>query len=184
MDNGSGSLGISGVTTKKLHVDSGSGGINISDTKAERSVFYSGSGSFIVQDCELGETSMDSGSGFVNLENVVARNLVLDTGSGRVDVSGVLTGNSMFESGSGSLNVIVYGKEENYNIRTDMGSGSFYLNGKKETDNHIEHNGADHLLAFDAGSGRVSLEFDVSKAGNLESTPDDVLTEQSGSYER
>jgi len=159
MDNGSGGLGISDVTTKKLHVDSGSGGVNISNSIAERSVFYSGSGSFVVQDCELGETSMDSGSGFVNLENVVAKNLVVDTGSGRVDVSGSLTGNCMFESGSGSLNVMVYGKEENYNIRTDMGSGSFYLNGRKENDNHIEHTGADHLLVFDAGSGRVSVEF-------------------------
>jgi len=159
MDNGSGSLGISGVTTKKLHVDSGSGGINISNTVAEKSVFYSGSGSFVVQDCELGETSMDSGSGFVNLENIVTKNLVLEAGSGRVDVSGNLTGNCMFESGSGSVNVVVFGKEENYNIRTDMGSGSFYLNGRKENDNQIEHADADHLLIFDAGSGRVSVEF-------------------------
>ena len=159
VDNGSGGLGISNVTTKKLHVDSGSGGVNISDTAAEKSVFYSGSGSFVVQNCELGETSMDSGSGFVNLENVVAKNLVLEAGSGRVDVSGTLTGNCMFESGSGSVNVVVYGEEENYNIRTDMGSGSFYLNGKKENDNHIEYDAADHLLVFDAGSGRVSVEF-------------------------
>lgn len=184
VDNGSGSLGISEVATKKLHVDSGSGGVNISDTTAERSVFYSGSGSFAVQDCVLGETSMDSGSGFVNLENVVARNLVLEAGSGRVDVTGVLTGNSMFESGSGSLNVVVYGREENYNIRTDMGSGSFYLNGKKEHSNHVEHKGAEHLLAFDAGSGRVSLEFEESGADSIVTMPNNTKTEQGGSYER
>lgn len=159
VDNGSGGLGVSGVTTKKLHVDSGSGGVNISGITAERSVFYSGSGSFVVQNCELGEVSMDSGSGFVNLENVIAKNLVLDTGSGRVDVSGKLTGNCMFESGSGSINVVIDGNEKDYDIRTDMGSGSFYLNGKKENDNNIEHADAEHLLVFDAGSGRVSVEF-------------------------
>lgn len=171
VDNGSGGVGISDVTTRKLHVDSGSGGVNISDTTAEKSVFYSGSGSFVVQDCELGETTMDSGSGFVNLENVIAKNLVLDTGSGRADVSGILTGNCMFESGSGSVNVVVYGKEEDYNIRTDMGSGSFYLNGKKENDNHIEHAGADHLLVFDAGSGRVSVDF--QKTSNEMTQPEE-----------
>lgn len=159
VDNGSGGLGISDITTKKLHVDSGSGGVNISNVTAERSVCYSGSGSFVVQKCELGETSMDCGSGFVNLENITAKNLVLDTGSGRVDVSGVLTGNCMFESGSGSINVLVNGNEEEYNIRTDMGSGSFYLNGRKESSNHFEHAGANNLLVFDAGSGRVSVEF-------------------------
>ena len=185
MDNGSGGVGISDVVTKKLHVDSGSGGVNISNTSAERSVFYSGSGSFIVQECKLGETAMDSGSGFVNLENVVAKNLVLEAGSGRVDVSGILTGNCMFESGSGSVNVVVYGKEEDYSIRTDMGSGSFYLNGRKEDKDYDRSDKrAQYLLVFDAGSGRVSLEFDESGAESVSEAPDVPQTQTEGNYDR
>ena len=161
MDNGSGGVGISNVTAEKISVDSGSGGVNISDTTTKKSVFNTGSGSFVVQNCELGESSMDAGSGFVNFENVNARNLVLDTGSGRVDFSGTLTGNCMFEAGSGSLNVVIYGNEKDYNIRTDMGSGGFYLNGERQDDedNRIEHSGAGNLLVFEAGSGRVSVDF-------------------------
>jgi len=169
VDNGSGGLGISNVTVEKLNVDSGSGGINISDVTAKKSVFNSGSGSFSVKDSNLGTASMDAGSGFVNLENVVAENLVVESGSGRVDVTGVLTGNCVFESGSGSLNVEIYGEEKDYNIHTDMGSGSFYLNGDKEKDNYIEHNNAEHFLMFDAGSGRVSVEFkDIPKGFGAE----------------
>ena len=159
VDNGSGGLGISDVWVKELSVDSGSGGVNISNVTAEKSVLHSGSGSFTVQNSTLGETSMDAGSGFVNFEDIIAKNLVVDSGSGRVNITGELTGNCVFEMGSGSLNVEIYGNEEDYNIRTDMGSGSFYLNGKKEEDNNIEHNNADHLLVFDSGSGRVSVEF-------------------------
>ena len=185
VDNGSGGVGISDVVTKKLHVDSGSGGVNISNTSAERSVFYSGSGSFIVQDSTLGETAMDSGSGFVNLENVVARNLVLEAGSGRVDVSGILTGNCMFESGSGSVNVVVYGEEEDYSIRTDMGSGSFYLNGRKEEKDYDRSDKrAQYLLVFEAGSGRVSLEFDESGAENAGTALDVPQTQNEGNYDR
>lgn len=159
IDKGSGSAKVIGISVDELEVDNGSGGVNFSDVTAEKSTFNSGSGSFVVQNSNTGETSMDTGSGFVNFENIIAENFVLDTGSGRVDISGVLTGNCVFESGSGSLNVVVYGAEEDYNIRTDMGSGSFYLNGKKEKDDHIEHNGADNLLVFDVGSGRASVEF-------------------------
>jgi len=185
VDNGSGGVGISDVVTKKLHVDSGSGGVNISNTSAERSVFYSGSGSFLVQDCKLGETAMDSGSGFVNLENVVAKNLVLEAGSGRVDVSGILTGNCMFESGSGSVNVVVYGKEEDYSIRTDMGSGSFYLNGRKEEKDYDRSDKrAQYLLVFEAGSGRVSLDFDESKADSVSTALDVPQTQTEGNYDR
>ncbi len=180
VDNGSGGVGISNVTVEELYVDSGSGGVNISDTTAKKSVFNSGSGSFVVQNSELGETSMDTGSGFVNFENIIARNLVLDTGSGRVDVSGRLTGNCVFESGSGSLNVVIYGEEENYNIRTDMGSGSFYFNGNKEKDTRIEHDGAKNLLVFDAGSGRVSVEFKKPQDNSGSS----VINESGENYDR
>lgn len=160
VDNGSGGLSISDVTTKKLTVDSGSGGVNISDSKAEKSVLNGGSGALIVENCELGVSSVDSGSGFVNLEDIIAKNLLVDVGSGKVDISGILTGKCEFESGSGSLNVLVYGNEEDYNISTDMGSGSFYLNGKKKNKDFDNNNKrAKYLLEFDVSSGRVSLEF-------------------------
>ena len=191
VDNGSGGLGISNVTAEELSVDSGSGGVNISDTKAMKSVFDSGSGSFIVKNCELGETSMDSGSGTVMMEDIIAKNLRAEAGSGRVEISGILTGKCDFESGSGSVSVVVYGKEEDYNYRTDMGSGSFYLNGKKEDKNYSKDNKrAQYLLTFEAGSGRVSLEFDASKTVNVDTTletiPDitPVDTQNGGSYER
>ena len=161
VDNGSGGLGISNATAEKLYIDSGSGGVNISDSKAGKSEFNSGSGALIVENCELGVASVDSGSGFVNLEEIVAKNLRVDAGSGKVDISGILTGKCEFESGSGSLDVLVYGNEEDYNISTDMGSGSFYLNGrKKNKDFDKENKRAQYLLEFDVSSARVSLEFE------------------------
>ena len=195
IDNGSGGLGISNVTAEELSVDSGSGGVNISDTKAKKSVFDSGSGSFIVKNCELGETSMDSGSGTVMMEDIIAKNMRTEAGSGRVEISGILTGKCDFESGSGSMSVVVYGNEDDYNYRTDMGSGSFYLNGKKAEKNYNKNDKrAQYLLTFDAGSGRVSLEFDASKTVNVDTTLENIPevtpentqnnTQNGGSYER
>ncbi len=191
VDNGSGGLGISNVAAETLSVDSGSGGVNISDCTTGKSVFNSGSGSFIVKNCELGVTTMESGSGTVIMEDIVAKDLRAEAGSGRVEVSGILTGKCDFESGSGSMNVVVYGNEEDYNYRTDMGSGSFYLNGKKAEKNYNKDSKrAQYLLTFDAGSGRVSLEFDASKTVNvgtaLDNIPDDTQdsTQNGGSYER
>lgn len=159
MESTSGSVGISDVNAKELYVGSTSGSVSISGTTAQKSGFESTSGSFTIQDCELGDTFMDGTSGSINFKNVSANNLVLDTTSGRVDFSGNLTGNSVFESTSGSVNVLIYGNEEDYNLRVDMGSGSFYLNGEKEDDYRKERSGADNLLVFEAGSGRVSVEF-------------------------
>lgn len=186
LDNGSGGLGVADVTTKTISVGSGSGGVNISGVVAKKSVFNSGSGAFIVQDSELGVTTMDAGSGFVNFEKIVAENFVLDTGSGRADVSGILTGNCFFESGSGSLNVVVYGEEGDYNFRTDMGSGSFYLNGRKEGKPNMsrEHANAKNLLVFDAGSGRVSLEFKAVPSSMTDSAKESIESGAGEDFER
>lgn len=167
----------------KVNVDSGSGGVKLSEIKAGKSVFNSGSGSFVVKNCELGVTTMDSGSGTVIMEDIVAKDFRADTGSGRVEVSGVLTGKCDFDSGSGSVSIVVYGKEADYNYRTDMGSGAFYINGKKvEKDYRKDSKSAPYLLTFDAGSGRVSLEFDETKSITANSATNDAQND--GSYER
>ena len=173
VDKGSGSTKLTGIRTDKLNLDTGSGGINIADCVAKTSIFNSGSGSFVAKNCELGVTSMDTGSGTVILENVVAKNLKLDTGSGRVEVKGILTGKCVFEAGSGSLNVVVYGREEDYNFRSDMGSGNFYVNGKKkDKDYEKEDKSAKHWLIFDAGSGRVSVDFKDVPENMVEPAPE------------
>lgn len=164
IDKGSGSAKITGIMADMLLLDTGSGAVTVSDIKAEKTVFDSGSGSFTVKNSELGESSMNAGSGFVRFENVVAKNLVVESGSGRVDVIGYLTGNCVFDTGSGSVNIEIYGAEENYNIRADLGSGSFYVNGDKTKDTRIEHANASNLLIFEAGSGRVSVEFKEAPA--------------------
>ncbi len=164
IDKGSGSAKVTGISANTFLMDTGSGGTTIANIMAEKTVFDSGSGSFSVKNSELGESSMDAGSGFVNFENVVAENLVVESGSGRVDVIGYLTGNCVFDTGSGSVNIEIYGEEENYNIRAELGSGSFYVNGEKTKDTRIEHKNASNLLIFDAGSGRVSVEFKEAPA--------------------
>ncbi len=184
VDNGSGGLEVSDVSATILRVDSGSGGVNISGCTAEKSVLDSGSGSFVVKNCTLGVTSMKAGSGTVRLEDVVAKNLRLETGSGRAEVSGVLTGKCDFESGSGSLNVVVYGNEEDYNYRVDMGSGSFYYNGKKAEKYSKDDKRAAYLLDFDAGSGRVSLEFKDAPENMQEALPENEVTESGENFER
>lgn len=183
LDKGSGSGKLSGLQADKFYVDNGSGGVSISDCTIGKSDFNSGSGSFVVKNCSLGVATMDSGSGSVILEDIIAKDLRTDAGSGRTEVSGVLTGQCEFESGSGSLSVVVYGKEEDYNYRTDMGSGSFYLNGRKKDKDYSKRNdNAEHMLVFDAGSGRVSLDFDEDKTLSIDNVSDN--SENGGSYER
>lgn len=159
VDSGSGSVSVSDAEVSEFDLKSGSGSVSLSGITADRMIISSGSGAVTVKKSVFGETSMDTGSGFATLDDVTTKNLVVDSGSGRVKYSGYLTGNCVFESGSGSVSLEIYGKEEDYNIHADMGSGGLYVNGSKKKDTEIEHDGAKNTLIFDAGSGRVSVEF-------------------------
>lgn len=159
VNSGSGSVNVSRVSADEISVESGSGAVTLSEITADNTVLDSGSGAVTVKDSVTGETSVDTGSGFISFEEVTAENIVLDSGSGRVNYTGWLTGNCEFETASGSVNLEVYGAEEDYNIRADLGSGGLYINGDKTRDTEIKYAGADNLLRFDTGSGRVSVTF-------------------------
>lgn len=159
VNSGSGSVNVSEVNAESVSVDSGSGAVVLSKISTQNMVLDSGSGSVTVKNSVTGETSVNTGSGFISFDEVTAENMTLDSGSGRVNYTGWLEGECVFETSSGSVNVEVYGEEEAYNIRADLGSGGLYINGEKTRDTDIEYTDAEHLLIFDTGSGRVSVKF-------------------------
>lgn len=159
VDHGAGELELLDLTTEELRIDGGSGSIKVQNIEAERSRLDTGSGILKVMDCRLGETRLNTGSGICTFEEVIAENLLLDSGSGRVTYHGVLTGNCIFDTGSGSLNLNIEGKEEDYNIRADLGSGGMYINGKKESERKITYEDAANSFVIESGSGRVSINF-------------------------
>ncbi len=163
INSGSGLVNISRVNADEVCVDSGSGAVTLSEINTRKTVLDSGSGTVTVKDSVTGETSVDTGSGYISFEDVTAENMALESGSGRVKYTGWLTGDCVFDTSSGSVNLEVYGEEEDYNIRADLGSGGLYINGAKARDTEIEYDDADNLLIFDTGSGRVSVKFQGTK---------------------
>ena len=160
VDSGSGRVTVNDVRTKRMNIDSGSGKVSLLRTTAEETGLVTGSGGIAVDDATLGKLRLDSGSGSVALRNVIAEKAEVDSGSGSVLVEGRLTGSCEFETGSGSLTLRLDGKEEEYLVKAECGSGTFRINGKKKEDGSYGKNVAGEL-AIDAGSGSVNVEFNT-----------------------
>lgn len=158
INSGSGKVFINELDTEKLLIDSGSGKVLAENVVSRDTELYTGSGSVRIDNSSLGRLMLDSGSGAVSMKNVVAEDARFDSGSGAISVSGSLTGRCEFESGSGSVSLSVNGKEENYRIEADCGSGSFRVNGKKREEGSYGNNVEGELI-FDTGSGSVNVEF-------------------------
>lgn len=160
VDSGSGSVAVSDVKTKRMNIDSGSGRVTLMRTDAEETGLNTGSGGIFVEEARLGMLRLDSGSGSVAMKNVVAKSADVDSGSGSVLVEGILIGTCEFETGSGSLTLRLDGKEEDYLVKAECGSGTFRINGKKKEDGSYGTNVAGELL-IDSGSGSVNVEFNT-----------------------
>lgn len=159
VDSGSGKMEITGIHADRFILDTGSGSVLLSQVNSGRTEIDTGSGKVEILDSKLGVTKVESGSGLVMFIRADTENFSIDSGSGRVSYEGTMTGNCIFDTGSGSVSVVLNASEKEYNITADMGSGNFYLNGKKIKDVDIENARAENKLLFDCGSGRVSLEF-------------------------
>lgn len=159
IDSGSGKVRILDVSCQKLVIDSGSGSVEIQNLETEQTDLDTGSGSVQISDSVLGSVNMDSGSGRITMTRVTAENVDVDGGSGKIDYIGVLSGNCRFESGSGSITMKLTGREEDYSISVESGSGGCYLNGKKVKDGTYGR-GTSGKLLLDSGSGRITVEFE------------------------
>ncbi|MDD5900119.1 MAG: DUF4097 family beta strand repeat-containing protein [Lachnospiraceae bacterium] len=146
------------LNTEKLCIDSGSGKVSVADVQSADTELYTGSGSVRVEDSSLGRLVLDSGSGAITMNHVTAENAKFDSGSGAVSFDGKLTGRCEFKTGSGAVSLSLEGREEDYRLKADCGSGTFRVNGKKREDGSYGTNVEGELL-FDTGSGSVNLEF-------------------------
>ena len=160
VDSGSGSVAVRDVTTKRMYIDSGSGKVSLTSTNAENTELITGSGGIHVEDAKLGVFRLDSGSGSVTMRNIIAEKAKVDSGSGSVLVEGTLTGTCEFETGSGSLTMRLDGREEDYLVKAECGSGTFRMNGKKREDG-IYGTNVNGELIIDSGSGSVNVEFNT-----------------------
>lgn len=158
VNSGSGKVKVSDVTTKSLKIDSGSGKVTLERIEAEETGLNTGSGGILVDDAKLGKLGMESGSGSVTMKDVEAEKVTVDSGSGSVLVEGTLTGKCEFDTGSGSVTLRLDGREEEYLIKADCGSGGLYINGKKKENGNYGTN-TEGTLVIDSGSGSVKVEF-------------------------
>lgn len=160
IDSGSGRVILENVDADRLYVDSGSGMVTLAGARLSETEINSGSGGVAIDASALGKLLLNTGSGGVHMDNVEARDAEVDTGSGRVSYVGVLTGTCEFETGSGTLTLRLDGKEEDYKVKAECGSGTFRINGKKVDDGSYGMNVKGEIL-IDSGSGSVNVEFNT-----------------------
>ena len=158
LEAGAGSFFVEKLSAENLILDTGSGSFVGKQLSARKTDMDTGSGNITIEDTVFGELTLESGSGLVRMCEVTAHDVKFDSGSGSISIEGTLTGDCSFQTGSGRVDLLLYGDRKEYRILTDIGSGSFWLDGNRIKEDTIDIS-AKHTLEFDMGSGSVSVEF-------------------------
>lgn len=151
---GSGGIGVNNVYCLELTASTGSGGISIDGVTVIKDAGISaGSGGIRAEELRCGEKfEAEAGSGAIKLENCQADTVRLKTASGSINFEDFSYDSSAYiRAGSGGVRGELTGREEDYSIRSDTGSGSCNL--PKHTDN------GDKILDVSTGSGSIKIEF-------------------------
>lgn len=158
LESGAGAFFVEKLSAENLILETGSGSFVGKQLSAMKTDMDTGSGNVTIEDTTFGELKLESGSGLVRMREVTAHNVEFDSGSGSISIEGMLTGDCSFHTGSGRVDLLLYGDRKEYRIVTELGSGSFWLDGNRIKEDNIDIS-AKHTLDFDTGSGSVSVEF-------------------------
>lgn len=108
------------------------------------------------------KASLSVGAGELRAENVALKDANISVGAGSVSLSGSITGESEAECGTGQIELLLIGKESDYNYRLEVGIGEILLNDdsyKGSSSKDITNNGAENSLRVHCGVGKINIQI-------------------------
>ncbi|MCL2816889.1 MAG: DUF4097 domain-containing protein [Clostridiales bacterium] len=155
----SGKVNVSDLSCASLNIEVVSGAINVKNVTANTLKTEGVSGSLTMSGCSAQSLSVEVVSGRVSISGLKSEELFLESVSGSVEVSGELSGKNRIESVSGSIRLQISGKNEDYDKRFGLISGSLRIDGQSYGKNYSEQRGASNSLTVETVSGSITVNF-------------------------
>lgn len=155
IDNGAGSLKITGISSDVIKINNGAGDLKMSSvTAAEKLTVKSGAGAVYLENVNCGMLDVNSGVGEVRASDSVCGGLKLDNGMGAVYYTGVVNGDAKIDNGVGEIKMTLYGLSSDYNFDVDNGIGQVKINGNAP----VNTDGGKYSFKIDTGIGEVRVD--------------------------
>lgn len=151
-----------GMTFREADIAVGAGKAQIYDLSAGETEISLGAGKVILERASTGELSVEAGAGEFSGLDVMAGDVDFSVGIGTCTYTGSITGNLEAECGMGSMDLMLEGKETDYNYRIECAAGKVVIGGQSYTGLASEksiYNGAARSVEIECSMGEVSVGF-------------------------
>lgn len=150
--NTSGSISVSGIQTTSLETSNSSGSINLSDISASLVKAQNTSGGIHVENVKASSVYAQSSSGSIHFTTVSADDVNGITTSGGISLEALDAASAItLQASSGSIHGSVVGRQEDFSIFTNTGSGSSNLH---------DGMGGSKQLNCTTTSGSIKIDFE------------------------
>lgn len=143
----------------EVKIKMGAGKMNVDSLFTDSASFNLGAGETKLVNLKVNNNlKLDGGAGMISIKNSNINDLDLNLGIGEVSISGEITGISKIDCGIGSVNLNLFGKEDDYKLKVSKGIGNILINDNKVNGDTTLGNG-NNIINIDGGVGEVKIYF-------------------------
>lgn len=143
LEVGAGKMKMDGLTAETMDVSIGAGKADISTLNAQ-------------------DVTLEIGAGTMKMDEFEVDNMVLQVGMGDLDAEGNIRKNADIECGMGNIDLILHGKESDYNYNVECAMGNIRIGESKFSNLAAErsvNNGSNCDFDVECGMGNITIDF-------------------------
>ncbi len=146
----------------EVEAEIGAGYVSFGQLRAQEASLEAGAGQIDLDGPEIQDLDITVGAGSVNLWNMKVAEMDVEVGMGEFVAEGILDGNADVECSMGSVNLLLTGRERDFNYDIEGAMGNIDIQGEslmglgqeKSVDNH-----AGKTISIECSMGYVSVGF-------------------------
>lgn len=149
-----------------LTIDSGAGDVEFTGDsfQIKKVTLDTGAGDVTAVGLDISELfDIDCGAGDVEISQSTFQDVSIDCGAGDFELYGEVKGDIDLSTGAGEANLILKGKESDFNYDLSVGVGGIEIDGRKSdglsSSKKIENENATKTITVDSGVGEVEISF-------------------------
>lgn len=157
--NANGSINISGLAVRKVHIDGANGGVKVDSMLISDLYIETVNGAIKINNVDTLSISTETVNGSITVNNAQTQDLKSECVNGSISLSGTLSGQISAESVNGSISVITSVSRNEFDWSIETVHGSVRIDGQKASKTTRKNSGASNRINCETVNGSVNINF-------------------------
>jgi|GEM_PF-1310158 len=142
----------------KIDIENGVGKIEVKNISTDTLDIDCGTSSVVGNNLKMSNCYISGGTGSVKLYDILTDKIEIDSGTGSTYISGDIMKDANISTGTNSIELMLNGKEKDYNYNIETGIGGIEINQNKYKREANINNNSERNIEITSGTGSVDIK--------------------------